>query len=329
MKVFILGAGTWGTALCGVLHENGHEITLWHVEQGIADEMARTRINPNLPNYQIPSDIAITNDFNDVVNSDVILITVPSQFIRNVIQKLPKVQNHTIFVVGSKGIENESLMRISQIIHQVTGTSEEKIVALSGPSHAEEVCIKLPTAVVSASRNIDAARQTQNIFNNGTFRVYSSRDIVGVEIGGAVKNVIAIAAGICVGIGYGHNTLAALITRGLAEITRLGISLGGERETFFGLSGLGDLIVTAGSSLSRNRFVGENIGRGKTLTEVLSGMNMVAEGVKTCQSVRDLVIQCGVEMPISEQVYEVLFHDKDPREAINELMNRIPIDEKF
>ncbi len=329
MKVFILGAGTWGTALGGVLHDNNHEIVLWHVEKDIARDMKITRINPNLPDYRIPDEIKITNEFDHIENSDIILITVPSQFIRDVIQKLPPTRKDAIFVFGSKGIENNSLLRISQVINQVSGISYDRIVALSGPSHAEEVCVKLPTAVVSASKNFSAARFVQKIFNNNFFRVYSSNDIVGVEIGGAVKNVIAIAAGICDGVGYGHNTTAALITRGLAEITRLGVSLGGEKETFFGLSGLGDLIVTANSSLSRNRFVGENIGKGKTLTEVLSSMNMIAEGVKTSQSVHDLVLRHGVEMPISEQIYAVLFDEKDPKKAINDLMTRAPIDEKF
>ncbi|MFQ6610300.1 MAG: NAD(P)H-dependent glycerol-3-phosphate dehydrogenase [Fidelibacterota bacterium] len=329
MKIFILGAGTWGTALGGVLHDNGHEVVLWHVEADVANEMEESRINPNLPKYRIPHEIRVTHNFNSAKESDIILITVPCQFIRNVLKRFPPTQNNAIFVFGSKGIENKSLSRISQIIHQETLVDENRIVALSGPSHAEEVCLKLPTAVVSASQNIESARLIQGVFNNNSFRVYANNDIIGVEIGGAVKNVIAIAAGICDGVGYGDNTIAALITRGLTEIMRLGVSLGGKKETFFGLSGLGDLIVTANSSLSRNRYVGKHIGRGKTLSNVLSGMSMVAEGVKTSQSVFDLSKLQSVDMPISEQIFHVLFDDKNPRQAINDLMTRIPIDEKL
>mgnify|MGYP003957842609 FL=1 len=244
-------------------------------------------------------------------------------------KRIPPIRENALIVFGSKGIENQTLMTMSEVVKDVLDLSDERIIALSGPSHAEEVIKSLPTAVVSASTSIESARQIQILFNTSGFRVYSSDDILGVQLGGAIKNIIAIAAGICDGIGYGHNTMAALITRGLAEITRLGISLGGRKDTFFGLSGLGDLVVTAGSKLSRNRFVGENIGRGKSLNEILGNMDMVAEGVKTAQSVHDLIKKTEIEMPISEQIYQVLFHDKDAKSAINELMTRLPIEEKI
>lgn len=329
MKVFVLGAGTWGTALSGVLIENNHNIILWHLDKGIVNSMINTRIHPNLENYLIPSEIEITNSLDKISECEVLLITVPSQFVRSVLRKIPPLQKDTLIVFGSKGIENQSLMTMSDVVKDVLDINDKKIVALSGPSHAEEVITSLPTAVVSASTCIESARQVQILFNTSGFRVYSSDDIIGVQLGGAIKNIIAIAAGICDGIGYGHNTMAALITRGLAEITRLGISLGGRKDTFFGLSGLGDLVVTAGSKLSRNRFVGENIGKGKSLNEILGNMDMVAEGVKTAQSVHDLIQKTGIEMPISEQIYQVLFHDKDPKSAIIELMTRIPIEEKI
>ncbi len=329
MKVFILGAGTWGTALAGVLNYNGHEVTLWHRKSRSACLMEKERVHPNLPGYVIPSDIRIVNSFKDILNSQLLLITIPSQAVRNVLEQLPALPEKMIIVSGSKGLENNTLMRVSEIITSVLSVDMDRVVALSGPSHAEEVCEKLPTAVVSACTDINTARKVQSIFNSPFFRVYSTEDLIGVELGGAIKNVIAIAAGICDGVGYGDNTVAALITRGLAEIIRLGGALGGWKDTFFGLSGIGDLVVTANSKLSRNRNVGREIGSGKPLKEVLEEMNMVAEGVATAKSIHDLIKRTGVEMPISEQIYKVLFLEKNARKAILELMMRTPVDEKL
>ena len=227
----------------------------------------------------------------------------------------------------SKGIENNTGMRMSQVIAEILHLSLEEIVVLSGPSHAEEVSLKYPTTVVTACVDIALARKIQKLFSNEYFRVYSGGDVIGVEIGGAAKNIIAIAAGICHGLGYGDNTMAALVTRGLEEIIRLGTTLGAERATFSGLSGMGDLIVTAFSPHSRNRQVGERIGKGENISAILASMEMVAEGVETARSIHGLTQNNNIEMPICEQIYKVLFENISPRQAILELMSRELVDE--
>lgn len=278
-----------------------------------------------LPGVFIPKEINITHDLEEAThNKHIIVIAVPTQFIRSVMHDLRKYDfKNTTFISVSKGIEKHTLMTVSNIIKdELSGISSSNIGVLSGPSHAEEVSKKIPTAVVSASEDLETAKMIQAAFMNSYFRVYHSDDILGVEYGGALKNVIAIGAGIVDGAGFGDNTKAAIMTRGIAEISRLGISLGARPETFSGLSGMGDLIVTCMSKHSRNRFVGEQIGKGKKLKQVIESMNMVAEGVETCKSVYELTTEHKILAPICHGVYEILFEEKDPIKSTYELMTR-------
>ncbi len=267
----------------------------------------------------------ISTDLKPVVDGvDMIVSAVPSQVTRKVIEDIREVYEgpEPIWVTVSKGIENKTYMRISQVIEEAGNIHPEKIVALSGPSHAEEVGRKIPTAIVSASTSLESAKIVQHAFINKYLRVYANDDVIGVELGGALKNIIALAAGICDGAGFGDNTKAALITRGLVEINRLGVELGAKSDTFAGLSGMGDLIVTCMSKHSRNRHVGEQIGKGRSLKEVLDEMVMVAEGVKTTLSAYELSQKHKVVMPITEQIYETLFNNKSPQQALVDLMTR-------
>ncbi|MCX7876606.1 MAG: NAD(P)H-dependent glycerol-3-phosphate dehydrogenase [Melioribacteraceae bacterium] len=326
MRISVLGAGGWGTTLSILLHYNGHNVTLWEYKSNYAKLLDKTRENKiYLPGIKIPDEIFITHSLKkSCENQHMIVIAIPSQFIRNVLQEINNYKFHdTTFVSVSKGIEKGSLKTVSQIIHDVFKKfPTSQIGVLSGPSHAEEVSKKIPTAVVAASKDEFTAKQIQNTFITSYFRVYSSTDILGVEYGGALKNVIAIGAGIIDGAKFGDNTKAAIMTRGIAEISRLGIALGAKPETFSGLSGMGDLIVTCMSKHSRNRYVGEQIGAGKKLKDVLKSMQMVAEGVETCRSVRELAIKHKVTTPIVNAVYEILFEDRDPIKVTYELMTR-------
>jgi glycerol-3-phosphate dehydrogenase (NAD(P)+) len=282
-----------------------------------------------LPGVALPQKLNFSDDLNAVVkHSNFILLVVPSHVLRTVLVKII-LQNckEKIFVNASKGIENDSLLRMSQLISEVTGVSDKQISTLSGPSHAEEVSREVATAVVAASTSLDTARYVRDIFRTETFRVYSSADIVGVELGGSLKNIIAIAAGIADGAGFGDNTKAALMTRALVEMTRMGVTMGAQVQTFSGLSGMGDLIVTCMSRHSRNRHVGEQIGQGKKLKQVLDEMVMVAEGVKTTRSVHQLREKYPVQTPICDEVYNVLFEDKNPHLAVKDLMTRDPKEE--
>lgn len=324
-KVGVLGAGGWGAALGMLLDENGHDVCIWEYNVDVASRLAESRENMFLPDIRVPDSIFITADLKRAAgDADVILLTLPSHAVRSVAVEMAKIGvENKIFVSGSKGIENHSLCRISQIlIHSIPGLQENHIVCLSGPSHAEEVARKMPTVVTAASTNSEASKTVQQLFMNDHFRVYTSRDLVGVELGGSLKNVIAVAAGISDGAGFGDNTKAALITRGIVEITRLGTAMGAHPDTFAGLSGMGDLIVTCTSRHSRNRYVGEEVGKGRSLKEVLDGMNMVAEGVRTTQSVLDLSKHHKIEMPITEEVYKVLFEGKNAKQAVRDLMSR-------
>ena len=326
MNICILGAGGWGTALGVLLHNNRHNVTLWEYEKEYAHTLDEFRENFYfLPKVRIPKGIRITNDIDIAVyKKDLILVSTPTQFIRNVINYIRHVDlTNRIVLSVSKGIENESLMTVSNIFLDVFQKIKKRnIVVLSGPSHAEEVARQIPTAVVASSTDNGNASTIQKIFSNKFFRVYRSRDVTGVELGGALKNVIAIAAGISDGAGFGDNTKAAIMTRGIREITRLGVKLGSQEHTFFGLSGVGDLIVTCNSKLSRNRFVGEEVGKGRKLNSVLSEMKMVAEGVPTTKSTHELAKKMNVELPITEQVHKVLFRGKNPHGATEELMTR-------
>ncbi len=326
MRITVLGAGGWGTTLSILLQLNGHEVTLWEYKKNYAKVLDRSRENKiYLPGIKIPKEITITHDLEDAsYNKHMIVIAIPSQFVRNVLKDIKKFDyRNTTFVSVAKGIEKNSLMTVSQIISdEIKDIDSTAIGVLSGPSHAEEVSRKVPTAVVAASSDIKTAKQIQTAFMTSYFRVYSSVDILGVEYGGALKNVIAIGAGIVDGAKFGDNTKAAIMTRGIAEISRLGIYLGAKPETFSGLSGMGDLIVTCMSKHSRNRYVGEQIGRGRKLKDILKSMNMVAEGVETSRSVHKLSQEHEVETPICTAVYQILFEERDPAKVTYELMTR-------
>ena len=329
-KIAVIGAGSWGNTLANLLAKKDYSVNLWVFEADQLAEMQETRMNKRyLPGVPLPEQLELTDNLpNAVKQAEILVLAVPSHAMRGVCGNIkPYINEKQIFVNVAKGIENDSLKRTSEVIGEVLAVPESRIATLYGPSHAEEVATEIATAVVSASPDLKTARRVRNLFSTNYFRVYSSDDIVGVEVGGSVKNVIAIAAGVCDGAGFGDNTKAALLTRGMVEIQRLGVALGAKPETFAGLSGIGDLIVTCMSKHSRNRHVGEQIGRGRTLKEVLEEMVMVAEGVKTTRSVHQVAQKLGLEMPISEQVYAVLFHDKNPHEAVEELMTREAKDE--
>lgn len=326
MNISVLGAGGWGTTLAIILHYNGHKVTLWEYKKDYSKLLKKRRENEiYLPGIKIPDEIIITNVFDEAVaKKNLIILAVPSQFLRSVVKKASYSEiKNSILVSVAKGIEIKSLMTMSQMLKDVfPELSDSQIGVLSGPSHAEEVSRRIPTAVVAASKDLDTSRTIQAAFITSYFRVYSSKDILGVELGGAFKNVIAIGAGIIDGAKFGDNTKAAIMTRGIAEISRLGVAMGAEPETFAGLSGMGDLIVTCMSKHSRNRYVGEQIGAGKKLKEVLKSMNMVAEGVETSRSASQLAKKHNVETPITYEVYKILFEDKDPIKATTDLMTR-------
>ncbi len=326
MKITILGAGSWGTTLALVLRDNHHEINLWTFESEQAELIQEKHENPQfLPGIILPPEIKITTDIElSCHKRDMIIAAVPSQFLRSVLQRIAHLDlEHTVICNVAKGIENGSLMTMSEVLLDVLmHERRENLAILSGPSHAEEVSLKMPTMVVSASFKMKTAKIVQEAFVNDYFRVYVNEDIRGVELGGAIKNVIAIGAGLSDGAGFGDNTKAAIMTRGIFEITRLGAKMGAQPITFAGLSGMGDLIVTCMSHHSRNRFVGEEIGKGRNVAEVLSEMTMVAEGVATSKSVHQLAQKHHVEMPMAEEVYKVLFEDKNARQATLDLMLR-------
>ncbi len=326
MRISVLGAGGWGTTLAIFLHNNGHPVTLWEYKKDYAKTLDKKRENITyLPGIPIPNDLVITHNLNEAVtDNNMIVLAVPSQFLRSVIKKIDKnLLKNSILVSVSKGIENNTLMTMSQMLLDVVpALSENQIGVLSGPSHAEEVSRRIPTTVVTASKDIETSKSIQGAFNTSYFRAYASTDVLGVELGGAFKNVIAIGAGIIDGVKYGDNTKAAIMTRGIAEISRLGVAMGAKPETFAGLSGMGDLIVTCMSKHSRNRYVGEQIGSGKKLKQILKEMTMVAEGVMTSKSASQLAIKMKVNTPITNEVYKILFEDKDPVKATNDLMTR-------
>jgi glycerol-3-phosphate dehydrogenase (NAD(P)+) len=325
-NVCVLGGGSWGIAVARLLFDNGHHVSIWEFNPKDAETLRQTREHAQkLPGIRLPDKIAVTSDLKEASqDAEIICFVIPSHTVRQTASLLDaqKVAGK-IYVNCAKGIEGDTGMRMSEVIAaEIEDAGDSNIVTLSGPSHAEEVAEHLPTSVVVAGESAETAETVQRLFNNEYFRVYTSPHILSVELGGSVKNIIAIASGICHGLGFGDNTGGALITRGLAEIVRLGDALGGDAMTFAGLSGLGDLVTTCLSRHSRNRHVGERIGRGETLTEILSSMVMVAEGVNTTKSVYDLSRRLGVEMPITEQVYRVLFEEKDPLVALRELMTR-------
>jgi glycerol-3-phosphate dehydrogenase (NAD(P)+) len=324
--VAIIGAGSWGTALAISLASAGHRVRLWARSQAAAEQMERLRHNPTyLPDAILPSSIHVTSDLVEATaDTRFWVFATPSQSVRGIAMQMDSLASKNVTVVSvAKGIENDTLMTTTQVMHDVFNIiPEENLGVLYGPSHAEEVAAGVPTAVVAAARSLDTAKLIQEVFSAPRMRVYVNTDLVGVEIAGSVKNVLAIATGIVEGIGFGDNAKAALITRGLAEIQRLGTAMGGQSTTFSGLAGIGDIVVTCTSKLSRNRYVGEQIGLGRTLAEIEAEMSMVAEGVRTTQSVCELARQYKVEMPITSAVHAILFEGKEAHIAIEELMAR-------
>lgn len=323
MKATVIGTGGWGTALAVLLHGNRHQVTLWsRLKEEIEPILADRENKAFLPGVKIPKEILVTLDTKRALqNAELVVLAVPSHGMRPICQQLRGLlPSDAVLVSVAKGIENETGKRMSEVVAEVL--SMDRLVVLSGPSHAEEVGRGIPTAVVVASRHASLAGIAQDTFMNERFRIYTHDDLVGVELGGALKNVIAIAAGVCDGIGFGDNTKAALCTRGLAEMARLGVGLGGKRETFFGLSGLGDLIVTAFSQHSRNRGFGERLGRGETAEKILASTQMVAEGVKTAKSAWQLAQSHHVDVPITREVYAILYEGKSPKQAVRDLMTR-------
>lgn len=321
-KVCVLGSGGWGTALALDLLENGHDVTLWSFMKEKYDVLAQTRENPMLKGVPLPEALKLTYDMNAAAGCDAVVMATPSFAVRTTAAKLRDIVTPgTVIISVSKGIENGTSKRLSEAIEEET-EGKCPVVALCGPTHAEEVGRKIPSAIVAASRDRAAAELTQDLFMNEHFRVYTSADIVGAEIGAALKNVIALCAGVCVGMGYGDNTRAMLMTRGLTEIARLGVALGGQQATFAGLTGVGDLIVTCTSMHSRNNRCGILIGQGVEPNEAVRQIGAVVEGFYAAKTARELAHKYGVEMPITEAAYAVLYEGMTPAEAISNLMGR-------
>ncbi|MBO8127962.1 MAG: NAD(P)H-dependent glycerol-3-phosphate dehydrogenase [Peptococcaceae bacterium] len=322
----ILGAGSWGTALAVALAQKNIPSVLWARNPNHARKMHLHKENTAyLPGITIPSVVKVTSDLEEAVKQkSLVIFVVPSHAFRSVLQKVtPLLPHHTIIVNAAKGLEENTLARLSQVYAAETGDNKlKRYVVLSGPSHAEEVGQHQPTALVAASPNMDIAETVQKVFMSPTLRVYTNPDIIGVELGGALKNIIALGTGIADGLGFGDNTKAALMTRGLAEITRLGVSLGAHPQTFGGLTGIGDLIVTCTSQHSRNRRAGIEIGRGKSLDEALKSVRMVVEGVRTTRACYRLAQEKQVVMPITQEIYRVLFEGLSPLEGVTNLMTR-------
>ncbi|MCK4389596.1 MAG: NAD(P)H-dependent glycerol-3-phosphate dehydrogenase [Desulfobacterales bacterium] len=326
MKIGVIGAGAWGTALANLLANKGFNVALWVFEPEVCADILEKRENKVfLPGFSLSANIWPSNDLDQVAaNKEMLLLVVPSHVFRSVaVRMVHHPTEKSLIVTATKGIETETHLTVSSILKQLLPPRlQSRIAVLSGPSFAREVAKQIPTAVTVAAFDPEVARAVQSIFATPYFRVYTSGDVVGVELGGALKNVIAIAAGISDGLGLGYNTRAALITRGITEIQRLGIRLGADRETFMGLAGIGDLVLTCTGKLSRNWTVGYKIGQGMKLEAILSEMRMVAEGVKTTRSVYNMSRKMGAEMPIVEQVYRILYEDLDPNEALQVLMSR-------
>ena len=321
-KIFVVGSGSWGTAMTVSLASVGNRVCLWSFEPEITSALIKDGENKRfLPGVKIVGDVEYTSDDSKCTESEIVVLATPSHTIRSVAKRFREYINEKQTIVCiSKGFDEEKHIRLTEVIKEEI--PHATVVAMSGPSHAEEVSRALPTTNVVAGENKKAVQLIQDTFNTPAFRIYTSDDIIGVELGGALKNVIALAAGVCDGLGFGDNTKAALITRGIAEITRLGIAMGAKAETFAGLSGIGDLIVTCTSMHSRNRRAGILIGQGKTPDEAAREVNMVVEGIKTAKAVHYLSEKYGVEMPISNEVYNVIFEGRDVKECAASLMGR-------
>jgi glycerol-3-phosphate dehydrogenase (NAD(P)+) len=325
-RIAVIGAGSWGTALALALGRKGHAIRLWVFERELVDSINQSRRNAlYLPEFELPDCISASHSLEAVLDgAEIVLTVVPSHHCRAVYQSmLPLLRPGMLLVSATKGLETETLLRMSEVIAAVTRpTFRARVAVISGPSFAREVAKGDPTAIVVASEDLELARLIQQEFSGPTLRLYTNSDVIGVELGGAVKNVIAIAAGVCTGLGFGFNSLAALVTRGLSEMTRLAVACGGKAETLGGLAGMGDLLLTCTGELSRNRSVGLQLGQGRKLAEIVRSTRMVAEGLLTTVATLSLARKHRVEMPITDQMNGVLHHGKSPREAIRELMER-------
>ena len=325
-RVGVVGGGSWGTALANLLAVKGYTVDWWVFEADLCQQIEETRENTIfLPGIKLSENLRPTNDLvQAVAGKDLVLVVVPSHVMRQVTQQMSgHIEPHGILVSANKGIENDTLLTMSGVIHQtLADVGDDRHAVLSGPSFAREVAQGLPTVVTVAAKAFECAQKVQHVFVTPRFRVYTHDDVLGVELGGSVKNVIAIAAGIVDGMGLGLNTRAALITRGMTEIRRLGLAMGARPRTFTGLAGIGDLVLTCTGDLSRNHTVGKKIGQGMKLKDVLADMRMVAEGVKTARSVYALSLQLGVEMPICQAIYRILYEDLSPRDALYQLMTR-------
>ena len=328
-KIGVLGAGTWGMALARMLQLSGNEVTVWSALEREVEEFAVTRKHPNLPGMEIPQGILFTKDIEEVCrDKEILLFAVPSPFVRATARKAaPYVKDDQIIVDVAKGIEADTLCTMTEIIADELKNPEVKLVALSGPTHAEEVAKDLPTTIVSACRDMAAAERVQQVFGNTCMRVYTNDDVLGVELCGAMKNIMALASGVALGLGYGDNTKAALITRGMAEITRLGLAMGCKPQTFYGLAGIGDLIVTATSVHSRNNRCGLLLGQGVPPQEAVKQVGMVVEGINALPAAMRLAEKYGVEMPLATAVNAVVNEGADPNEAVAKLMSRDQISE--
>lgn len=321
-NICILGSGSWGTAVALLAHDNGHNVTVWSFTDEECNELLNTRENKRcLPGIKIPKEINITSDINCCKNQDIIVIATPSHGVRGVAKRIKDIVPAGQIILNiSKGIEEETFCTLSQVLK--SELPQCRIAVMSGPSHAEEVSRGIPTTNVVAADDDEITTLIQETFMNRNFRIYTNDDIMGVELGGSVKNVIALCCGILDGLGCGDNTKAALMTRGLVEMTRLGVAMGAKAETFSGLSGIGDLIVTCTSQHSRNRRAGILIGQGKSVEEAQKEVNMVVEGIKSCKAAKELADKLNVEMPIVSEAYDVLFKNKQPNDAIENLMMR-------
>jgi len=325
-KIGVIGAGAWGTALAMLLANKGLDVTLWMYEQDLAQETQRMRENRTyLPGFTLPASLKVTSSLEAAVkDKHIILSVMPSHTVRRVSEQFSSfLSNDVVIISASKGIEIDTLMPLSEVLKDVLPTAfHNRLCFLSGPSFAKEVAQKMPTAVALASYDPEIGKRAQDILSNSYFRVYTNPDVIGVELAGSIKNVVAIAAGVLEGMGFGYNTTAALLTRGLAEMARLGAAMGAQLTTFYGLAGMGDLVLTCTGGLSRNRTLGARLGKGEKLDDIMKGTKTVAEGVKTARAARDLAIKYNVDMPIVDEVYALLYEGKDPKLAVKDLMNR-------
>ncbi|MCA1796856.1 MAG: NAD(P)-dependent glycerol-3-phosphate dehydrogenase [Geobacteraceae bacterium] len=326
MNIGVVGAGSWGTSLANVLGKKGYAVQLWAYEAELIEYMRKHRENNMyLPGISLNQNLSFTSSLQDAVAQEVVVLVPPSQLMRTVLkQAAPFFNPEATVISASKGIENTTLELMSHVIKEALEGrhNQGKTAFISGPTFAREIALEIPSAAVVAAEKEEVATMARDLFSTDYFRIYSNDDVVGTEIGGALKNIVALAAGVCDGLQYGNNTRAALITRGLAEMKRVGFALGARAETFSGLAGMGDLVLTCTGDLSRNRTVGIALGEGKKLNDILAHMNMVAEGVETTRSAYQLAKKLEIDVPIINQMYAVLFEDKDPRAAVIELMRR-------